>query len=107
MDGKKTTLPSQSNIECRLVKREVEKINQVLTYIWTKNIMELNELIYNGVELVCVKTGFPLKSTKKIKTWMGNSTVNADKKSTKTDQNDKTKEKRWNMLGQKGKKKLQ
>ena len=34
---------------------------------------------------------------------MGNSTGNANKKSTKTGQNDKTKEKHWNMLGKKKK----
>ena len=33
---------------------------------------------------------------------MENSTGNADKKSTKTGKNDKTKEKHWNILGQKG-----
>ena len=34
---------------------------------------------------------------------MGKSTGNADTKSTKTGQNDKTKEKPWDMLGEKGK----
>ena len=34
---------------------------------------------------------------------MGNSTGKADKKIYKTGQNDKTKERRWNMLEQKGK----
>ena len=34
---------------------------------------------------------------------MGNSTGNADNKATKTGENDKTKEKRWNISGQKGK----
>ena len=34
---------------------------------------------------------------------MGNSNGNTDEKSTKASQNDKTKGKRWNMLGQKGK----
>ena len=29
----KPTLPSLRNIECRTVKTETEKINQVLTYI--------------------------------------------------------------------------
>ena len=42
---------------------------------------ELNELIYVGAKLVCEKTGIPSKSTKKkIKTRMGNSTGNEDKK---------------------------
>ena len=31
---------------------------------------------------------------------MGNSTGNANNKSTKTGKNEETKEKRWNMLGQ-------
>ena len=34
---------------------------------------------------------------------MGNSIGNADKKAMKTGKNDKTKGKRWNILGQKGK----
>ena len=33
---------------------------------------------------------------------MGNSTGNADKKSTKTGKNDRTAEKYWNILGRKG-----
>ena len=37
------------------------------------------------------------------KTWLENSTGNADKISTKTDQNDKTKERRSNMLERKEK----
>ena len=35
---------------------------------------------------------------------MGNSTGNVNKKFTKTGKNDKTEEKRWNILGQKEKK---
>ena len=47
----------------------------------TNNITELNELIYAGAKLVCGKIGIPSKSTKKkVKTRMGNSTGNADKK---------------------------
>ena len=49
------------------------------------------------------KLGSPKKHEEKIKTRMGKSTGNAGKKSTKTGQNDKTKEIRWNMLEQKGK----
>ena len=60
---------------------ETETINQVLTYIPTYNITELNELIYAVTKLVCDKTGVPLKThEEKIKTWVGNSTGNADKK---------------------------
>ena len=36
-----------------------------LTYIPTKNISELNELIYAGAKLVGEKIGIPLKSTNK------------------------------------------
>ena len=79
--GKKTTLPSLENIEWRTVKTETEKINQVLTYISTKTITKLNELIYTVAKLVCEKIGIPSKSTKKkIKTRMGNSTGNTNKK---------------------------
>ena len=65
MNGEKTTLPSLRDIEWRTVKTETEKINQLLTYISTNNITELNELIYAGAKLVCVKIGIPSRSTKK------------------------------------------
>ena len=65
MNGKKTTLPSQRNIEWRTVKTETKKINQVLTYISTNNITELNELMYARAKLVCEKIGVPFKTTKK------------------------------------------
>ena len=63
MYEKKTTLPSQRNIDWKTVKTENEKINALLTYISMKNIMDLNELIYTGVKLVCEKIGIPLKTT--------------------------------------------
>ena len=62
---KTTTLPSLRNIEWRTVKTETGKINQVLTIISTKNITELNELIFAGAKLVCEKVRAPLKSTNK------------------------------------------
>ena len=43
---KKTYLTSSQNIEWRTVKTETNKINQVLLYIWMKNITELNKRIY-------------------------------------------------------------
>ena len=43
MKSEKTTLPSLRNIEWRTVKMETNKINQVLTYIWTNSITELRE----------------------------------------------------------------
>ena len=54
-------------------------INQLLTYISTNNITELNELIYAGAKLLCKKIGIALKKhEEKIKTGMANSTRNAD-----------------------------
>ena len=45
------------------------------------NDTELNELIYTGAKLVCEKIRIPSKTRrKKIKTRIGNSTGNADKK---------------------------
>ena len=44
---------------------EIGKINPVLTYISTKNITELNELIYAGVKFVSEKIGVLFKSTYK------------------------------------------
>ena len=64
--------------------------NHLLIYISTDNITELNELIYAGAKLVGEKFGILSKSTKKkIQTRMGNSSGNADKKSTKAGQNNK------------------
>ena len=104
MNCEKTTLPSLRNIEWRKLKIETEKINQILLHIPTNNITEVNELIYAGAKLVCEKIGIPPKKhEQKVKTKMGNSTGNANKKPTKTGQNDKTKERRWNMREQKGK----
>ena len=65
MNEEKTTLPSLRNVEWRTVKTETEKINQVLTYISTNNITELNELIYAGAKLVCEKIAIPSKSKEK------------------------------------------
>ena len=65
MNRGKTILPSLRNIEWRSVKRETNKINQVLPYISTNNITELNELIYARAKFVCEKSGIPSKSMKK------------------------------------------
>ena len=65
MNSEKTTLSSLRNIERRTFNIETNKINQILPYIPTKNITELNELIYAGAKLVCEKIGIPIKSTKK------------------------------------------
>ena len=67
--NEKTNLPLLRNIEWRTVKKETEKINQVLTHISTNNITELNELIYEGAKLVCEKIGLPLKKHEKKPGW--------------------------------------
>ena len=103
MNREKTTLASLRNIEWRTVKTETNKLNQVLPYMSTNNVAELNGLIYAGAKLACEKIGMPQKARRKIKTRVGNSTGNTDKKSTKTDRNDITMERHWNMLEQKGK----
>ena len=63
MSEKKTTLSSLSNQDCKKVMAETEKINELLTYISTNNIMELNELLYGGVKLVCAQIGVSQKNT--------------------------------------------
>ena len=104
MNGEKNTLPSLRNTEWRTVKTEMNKINQVRPKISTNNITELNELIYAGAKLVCKKIGISSESTKKeSKPGWEIRLETQIKKSTKTDQNDKTKERCWNMLEQKGK----
>ena len=44
---------------------ETKTINQVLPYISTDNITDLNGLIYAGMKFVCEKIVIPSKSTKK------------------------------------------
>ena len=65
MNSVKTTLPSLRNIEWRTLKTETNRINQMLPYISTNNISELNDLIYTGAKLVCEKIAVPSKSMKK------------------------------------------
>ena len=52
-------LPSLRNIEWKTIKIETEKINQILIFIVTKNITELNEQIYEGENTLVRKLGFP------------------------------------------------
>ena len=59
MNSEKTTSLSLRNIELRTVKTEMNKINEVLPYISTNNITELNELIYAEANLVCEKIEIP------------------------------------------------
>ena len=82
----------------------IEKINQILQYLLTNNITELNELIYAGAKLVYEKIGIPSKSTKKKSKpgWeirLETQIKNLRKQARRI----KTKERRWNMREQKGK----
>ena len=65
MNSGKNKLPSLRNIEWRTLKAETNKINQILPYISTNNITELNELIYARAKLVWEKIGIPSISAKK------------------------------------------
>ena len=98
-NGEKNTLPSPRNIEWRTGKTETKNINQVLTYISTNNIIKLNELMYAGAKLVREKIRINWKSTKEKwkpgwEIWLE---TQMKKKNTKTDQNDKIKERHRNM----------
>ena len=97
MNSEKITLPSLRNIEWTIVRAETNKVNQVLAYISTNNITELNELIYAGAKLVCEKIGFPSKSTKeKSKPGWEFRLETQIKNLQKTGKNDKSKERCWN-----------
>ena len=67
-----------------------KKISQVITYISTDNIIELNQLIYAGAKLVCEKIGILSKSMKKKSKPGWEIRLETQlKKSTKTGQNEK------------------
>ena len=72
MNSEYITLPSLGNIDRKLVRAETNKVNHVLTYISTNNIIELNELIYAGAKLVVRKLGSPQIAPKKNKNPDGN-----------------------------------
>ena len=103
MNSEKTNLPSLRKIQSRTLKTETNKINQILTYISTINITELNELIYAGAKLVYEKIGIPSKNTKKPPKPLWEIQLETQIKiSTKTGQNGKTK-RSWNMSEENGK----
>ena len=62
---KKIRLPSLRNQDWKIVKAETGKINELLIHISTKNITELNQLIYVGAKLICDKIGVLPKNTNK------------------------------------------
>ena len=81
---------------------ETNKMNQVLTYTSTNNITKLNQLIY--AKFVSEKIGIIQKARRENQNKDGNfDWKRRQKKSTKTGQNDKTLERLWNILEQKGK----
>ena len=95
MNSEKTTLPSLRNIESRIAREETNKMNQLLTYISTNNITELNEVLYARAKLICEKIRIPSKSTKgKSKPRWEFRLDTQIKKSTKSGQNEKSKERR-------------
>ena len=65
MSEKKTTLSSLRSKDWGTVKSETEKVNDLLKNIPTKNITELNDLIYSGAKLVFEKIEVPLETTNK------------------------------------------
>ena len=93
-----TTFPSLRNIEWRKVQMETNKIKQVLPNISTNDITEIKELINAGEKLVWEKIGISSNSTKKKSKPRWEIRLEKQiKTSMKTGQNDKTKERRWNM----------
>ena len=65
--------------------------------------MELKEIINAGAKFLWENWCSPNEQEQKLKTWMGNSTGNTDKKSMKTSKNDKTEVERRNMTEKRGK----
>ena len=96
MNSVKTTLPSLRNIEWRTRKTETNRINQMLPYISTNNISELNDLIYAGAKRCVRKLGSPQKARRNSLNQDGKFDWKPRKKSTKTSQNGKT-ERSWNI----------
>ena len=88
MNSVKSTLPLLRNIKWRTLKTETNRINQMLPYISTNNISELNDLINAVAKLVCEKIGVPSKSTEKQSKpgWEVRLETQIKKKSTKTGQ---------------------
>ena len=72
MNSEKTTLPALRSTKWRTVKAETNKVNQVLTYISTNNIIKLNELIYEEAKLGERKWGSPQRGRKKNQIEDGN-----------------------------------
>ena len=63
MTKNKTTLPSLRTQDWKTVNVEMEKINELLTYILMNNIRELNEMNYARAKLVGRKTKLTLMNS--------------------------------------------
>ena len=75
-------------------RQKLKKIKELLIHISTNNITELNELFYAGMKLFYKKNRCSLKEHgKKHKTWMGNWSGNAEKKSMISNKQTKRKKK--------------
>ena len=57
MSGKQTIFPSLRNQDWRTVKSETEKVKDLLANIPTKDITDLNDLIYTGGKYSVKKIG--------------------------------------------------
>ena len=80
------------------INRQLRKIETPLNQTTHNQTTQRQELKAHLENNFWEKNWIPAKSTKKkIKTRMASSTGDADKKSTSTGQNDKTKESRWNI----------
>ena len=69
MSEKKTTLPFLRDQEWKTVKSETEKVNDLLTYIPTNDIIELNDLTIHWSKISLWKNRVPLEDDRqKVKT---------------------------------------
>ena len=96
MGSEKTTLPSLRNKEWKTVKKEMNKINQLLPYISTNhNRFKWTNLWWGEIGLG--ENWDPSKNTKKKSKPGWKIRLETQIKNTKTYQNDKTKKERWNV----------
>ena len=63
MSEKKTKGLSLKNQEWKIVKSETKKNEQIINTYLNEHITELNELIYAGAKLLCIKIGVPQNNT--------------------------------------------
>ena len=89
MSSEKTILQSLRDIEWKTLKIETNKINHIQPYIPTDNINGAKWTNLGRYKISLWENWDPLKKQEEtVKTGMGNSTGNANKKNMKTSQND-------------------